>query len=424
MKIVMATRAVFPYHGYGGMQLYIYGLAKRLAEKGVEVEIVTSYMGRKEIYSEEYEGIKYTFLPVKTSGMHNDNALLPKEKRRQEKSIVQKIREAVPDSLFKPIAFLPTILFLFNDTMQFYNFSKKTAEYLEGREFDVLHFYDIAGYHYARTGKKPTIMQTFGNESFFDKRKADYIGYVFFRQLIKKSFRLCTIAGTCGDLNAADIIRISGIPRSRIRTMQNGINLDRMPKGKKEGFRKEFGIGTGETVFVTVNRLSPDKHVDMTIRAFKKAALPKSRLIIIGSGIEEKKLKGLAVKLGIEQNVTFLKGLPDEAVYRCLKASDAFVNAADTRYLLLTVLESMACSLPIITAFPMEKAVVHGKNGFVIKPGEEAMAGAMKKLAGRKLAEKMGEESRKKAQGYDWGKIANDDIKVYREAISKSRKKT
>ena len=424
MKIVMAARAVFPYHGYGGMQLYIYHLAKRLVKKGIDVEIVTSYMDRKETYSETYEGIKYTFLPVKTSEMHRDNALIPKEKRRRSKGIIQRIREKVPEPILKPMAFIPTILFLLNDTLRFYRFSKRVAEYLKDKKLDVLHFYDIAGYHYAKEGKKPTVMQTFGNESFYDKRKADYLGYALFRQLIRKSFRLCTIAGTCGDINAEDITRISGIPKEKIRVMQNGINTEKIPAGKKEDFRKELDFENDETVFITINRLSPDKHVDMIIRAFKKASIKGSKLISIGAGIEEAKLKALTKKIGIENDVIFLKGLPDDIMYRHLKASDAFVNAADTRYLLLTVLESMACSLPIITTFPMQKAAVHNQNGIVTETDEHAIAEAMRKLSDRNLARRMGEASRRKAHAYDWKKIAEEDIKAYKEAISVFRKKT
>ncbi len=417
MKIVMATRAVYPHHGFGGMQLYIYHLAKHLVQNRHEVEIITSFMGKDEIYSEMFEGIKYTFLPVKTSEMYKDNVLIPKEKRKHKKTLVQQIRETVPEPILKPIAFFPTILFLFNDTIRFYNFSKAVADYLKDKRFDLLHYYDIAGYHYAKSGTKPTVMQTFGNESFFDKRAADYLGYVFFRKLIKKSFRLCTVAGTCGEINANDIIRISGISKEKIKVMQNGINLEKIPKGKKEDFRKELGFENEETIYATINRLSPDKHVDLIIKAFKRANVPNSKLISIGSGIEEAKLKELAKSLGIEYDVIFLKGLPDEKMYRYLKSADAFINAADTRYLLLTVLESMACSLPIITTFPMEKAVIDGKNGFVIQPKEAELAAAMRKLSDRETAKTMGEYSRKKSLDYDWDRIVKEDIRIYKELV-------
>ena len=133
MKIIMATRAVFPYHGYGGMQLYIYHLAKALVKNKVEVEIITSYIGKDEIYSEMYEGIKYTFLPHVTSELYKDNVL---DKKPKGKSFVQKVRDVVPAPILAPIAFIPTILFLVRDTVRFLKFSEAVNEYLKDKTFD------------------------------------------------------------------------------------------------------------------------------------------------------------------------------------------------------------------------------------------------------------------------------------------------
>ncbi len=419
MKIVMATRAVFPYHGYGGMQLYIYNLAKSLLEKGIEVEIVTSYMGKDEIFSEYYEGIKYTFLPVKTGELYKDNLLAKKGAVARRKSLVQTIREKFHSPLLSVLAFIPTILFLFIDTLRFYRFSRSVAQHLQGVEFDLLHFYDLSGYHYAKLKKKPTVMQTFGNESFYDKRKADWLGYVFFRMLIRKSFRACTVAGTCGDINSADIVSISGISRSKIRVLQNGISLGKIPAGSKQKFRDELGIKS-KFVLITVNRLSPDKHVDTIIRAFGEVRkkIPDSCLISVGSGIEEKKITKLAASLGLEKQVMFLKGIDDVSLYKHLKASDVFINAADTRYLLLTVLDAMACSLPIMTTFPMENAVSN-ENGRVVENADyRKIADAIVEISVKSNIEKMGECSRKSAQDYGWKRVVENDIRVYESIIN------
>ena len=416
MKIVMATRAVFPYHGYGGMQLYIYNLAKHMVANGHKVEIVTSYMGKKEIFSENYEGITYTFIPVKTSEMHNDNTL---NKVKKQKGLVQKIREKVPPAVLAPIAFLPTIGFLLLDTYRFRKFSKELSKYLSDKEFDILHFYDLAGYHYTRSSNaKPTVMQAFGNESFFDTRAADYIGYSWFRQLVKTCFKKSAVVGTCGDINAADIIKISAIPKQKIKMMQNGIDFQKIPKETKQKCRQELGLELNQKIFVTVNRLSPDKHVDRIIKGFHEAKIKNSMLICIGGGIEEQKLIALSQK--ISANVKFLKGLSDETLYKYLKASDAFINAADTRYLLLTVLESMACGLPIISTFPMEDSVDES-NGIITHGNDEhSIAKAINALP--KDLHKLSIESRKRAQQFAWSQVAKEDLKIYEQIIEFERK--
>ncbi len=414
MKIIMATRAVFPYHGYGGMQLYIYNLSKHLSMKGVEVEIVTSYMGKDDVYSEFYDGIKYTFLPGRTSEMHKDNLLSGKMKS-DKKGIIQFVRGVVPSFLVGPISFLPSVLFLLRDTFRFLRFSSLVSSYLKDKKFDLLHFYDMSGFHFAKSGNKASVMQAFGNESFFDARPAERVGYVFLRMLIRQSFRLATIVGSCGDLNAKDIVRISGVPISKIRIIQNGINLEKVPSQSKSELRRKLGLPKNSLVFITTNRLSPDKHVDDIINAFKIANIPGSILVSIGSGIMEEELKRIAAG----SNVIFLKGIDEKTLYMYLKASDVFINAADTRYLLLTVLEAMASSLAIITTYPMENAVVDGKNGFIVRSGVKNIASAMKRIAaGKKILASMGIHSRKIANSYGWSKVAEEDIRVYKEAIA------
>ena len=416
MKIVMATRSVFPHHGYGGMQLYIYNLSKNLVRAGMDVEIVTSYMGKNKQYSEVYEGIKYTFLPVKTSGMYKDNTLLPGAKREKGKSVVQKLREILPQQLLDPVAFIPSVTFLLLDTYRFWRFSKAAAEYLKGIDFDILHFYDMSGYHYLKLGKrKPVVIQTFGNECFFDTRMAERIGYFFMRKFIRECFRKAEIAGTCGDMNAADIIRISGIPKYKIKVMQNGINLRKITApARKERLRNELGFDEDDFIMINVNRLSPDKHVDTIIRAYSriKWKVPDSKLVIVGSGIEEGNLKKLSKSLGLD--TVFLKNLKEEQLYKYLKAADVFINAAETRYLLLTVIEAMACGLPVITTAPIEDVIVNGKNGYVLGKREPAlMAKKVIEIKNRKNSALLSREAVRTASKFDWEKVAKDDIKIY-----------
>ena len=41
MKVALVTRAVYPLHGYGGLERHVYDLARALAERDVEVTLIT-----------------------------------------------------------------------------------------------------------------------------------------------------------------------------------------------------------------------------------------------------------------------------------------------------------------------------------------------------------------------------------------------
>ena len=56
---------VYPFHGRGGMQKYVYTLGKFLNKKGIDVEIVTSSAGNKNIRKVTYENVDFTLLNQK-----------------------------------------------------------------------------------------------------------------------------------------------------------------------------------------------------------------------------------------------------------------------------------------------------------------------------------------------------------------------
>ena len=106
--------------------------------------------------------------------------------------------------------------------------------------------------------------------------------------------------------------------------------------------------------------------------------------------------------------------MKEEQLYKYLKAADVFINAAETRYLLLTVIEAMACGLPVITTAPIEDVIVNGKNGYVLGKREPAlMAKKVIEIKNRKNSALLSREAVRTASKFDWEKVAKDDIKIY-----------
>lgn len=56
LKVILATRAVYHFHGYGGMQLYYYNLGKFLAKQGINVEIIASLDKTRKRFAVPYSG--------------------------------------------------------------------------------------------------------------------------------------------------------------------------------------------------------------------------------------------------------------------------------------------------------------------------------------------------------------------------------
>lgn len=126
--------------------------------------------------------------------------------------------------------------------------------------------------------------------------------------------------------------------------------------------RKELGIGEGEKVVITTSRLEKKNAVDVLIKAMGEISnfkFPisnlqngkleaKLRLLIVGSGSEEKELKELAEKEGIAERTIFVPFLPHEKIPEYLSVADVFVRVSRSEGLGNSFLEAMAVGLPII----------------------------------------------------------------------------
>ena len=103
---------------------------------------------------------------------------------------------------------------------------------------------------------------------------------------------------------------------------------------KKFNYKKNRG-----DFYLSVNRLVPNKRIDLLIKAFNKLSLP---LIIIGDGPERSKLKNIA-----KSNIIFLNRASDLNVKDYLSRCRAFVYAGLEDFGIAPV-EAMASGAPVI----------------------------------------------------------------------------
>ena len=80
--------------------------------------------------------------------------------------------------------------------------------------------------------------------------------------------------------------------------------------------------GSREDFYVTASRMVPYKRIDLIVEAF--AAMPGKRLVVIGDGPEERRIRGRA-----GSNVTLLGRQPFEVLRDHLRRARAFVFAAE-----------------------------------------------------------------------------------------------
>jgi glycosyltransferase involved in cell wall biosynthesis len=381
MKVTISTRAIYPFHGYGGMERYYYNLANYLVKQGVEVEIVTSYNGSGEKVT-EYDGIDYVFLP--------------------------------PNFNKKP---LMTLWCLF--------FNSNVKKYLENSNFDLLHGSSGVYPYILLKDRKPVICQPFGLEPYKTKGLVRLYNFALNYRADKRTFNHADAIASEGDLQTQEIIDLFKVPKEKIFFLPDGVDLDEIEKKIEETTitKEDLKINDANIILMNVNRLEPNKGIPYLIDALKilNGELDV-RLILVGTGSEEKNIKRQIKSLGLEEKVLHFKNIPDEKMFQLYTLADISVTPTLYEGLPLVVLEAMATGKSIVASNVSEvpQVVKDGINGFLVPPSNpNAIANAVLKIYDKNLFMKMGKKSREIVEKYDWSIIAKMAIKKYEELIGK-----
>jgi len=198
------------------------------------------------------------------------------------------------------------------------------------------------------------------------------------------------------------------------RPIPNPVNLkDFVPMtddNKKKEQKKHFNL-SGQTVLYT-GRLSEEKHIEIIIEAVAKAKtfLPEISLAVTGRGSAEQELKKLAKDLCLEQQVKFLGFLPDNDFVKLYQASDLFVIMSTAESQSLSLMQAMACGLPVIGARARAlPEYISPESGLIVDVGDtEQLADDIVKIfTNSSLAKSLGAGGMEQVAGYEPAAIAS-----------------
>lgn len=136
------------------------------------------------------------------------------------------------------------------------------------------------------------------------------------------------------------------LPAARLQYIANGIDLDRFQPAPAN-YRRQLS-SAGELVIGTVGHLRPEKQQERLIEACARlAARYRLKLLIVGDGSERNKLEATARACGLADRVLLLGRRQD--VERLYWEFDVFALSSSTEQMPLSVLEAMACGLPVLS---------------------------------------------------------------------------
>jgi glycosyltransferase involved in cell wall biosynthesis len=221
----------------------------------------------------------------------------------------------------------------------------------------------------------------------------------------------------------ADVTYISGYCRRAIfgptasldgHIIPAGVNLQRYhPHISAITMRQRLGLSPDVPVLLAVQRLSPEKRVDIIIQAMSYVLRehPQAILVIGGAGKSQPKLVSLVQQLGLEQSVRFIGYIPDADLPLYYAMCDIFVFHSTYETFGIVLAEAMAVGKAIVsvnsTAIP--EVISDGKTGVLVPPlNALAMADRINHLLDTPSeCARLGSNARTWAeQHFDWNLIA------------------
>ncbi len=190
------------------------------------------------------------------------------------------------------------------------------------------------------------------------------------------------------------------------------------------------GLEGAECPFVLFwGKLYEKKGIERLIRAFAACSPGRAelKLFIAGRGPEEGRYRGLVEQLGMKEKVIFLGLLSDAVLKKYIASSTLCVFPSVYEGFGIAILEAMAAGKPVITSDRGGQTdfARDGENACLVemeRPGslEKAMA---RLLDDEDERERLAENARRTAEGYDWGKIAPRYIDLYERISGESGRK-
>jgi N-acetyl-alpha-D-glucosaminyl L-malate synthase BshA len=345
---------------------FVYDEAKKLVENGIEVHVLTQHNPGIP-YEEVMDGIH----------VHRFKWLEPKEFR----ALVH--FKGLKDNL-RLVTYVISL---------FFTLIKIVKKY----KIDIIHAHSVIPtglivVFVAKIMGRPSFITSHGMDINNFDAKSIY-GY-----MISFSLNHCDkVISVSGDL--AETMKSLGIKENKIVILRNAVDTERFKPFKNIELRYKYAIGENEILILFVGYLDTFKGIFELIDAFYEINKKNKnvKLMMVGTGPKKDELKKKVSKSNLEDFLIFTGKLSPFEMHKYYQAADIFVLPSFTEGLPISVLEAMACGLPIVTTNVggIPEAIEDGLNGFIINSKDEnGLREKLKILIKNKgLREKFGNKS-------------------------------
>jgi len=324
MRILQVIEWFFPR---SGVVQSTYNLAKKLANLGHDVTIITTDFDFDENFAEGLENVE----------------------------------------IIKFNTIFSKFNFVYSPSMKIW-----LKENLES--YDVIHLQDFRTYQnwivhkYAKKFKKPYILQAHGSVlPFFKNTMLKKIYDWFFGyNILNHAAKLIALTNI-----ELEQYKLMGVDETKITILPNGVDISQFENLPRRGlFRDRYSINRKERIILYLGRINKIKGIDLLVNVFNDLTKELDNIYLVIAGPDSGFLSEL--KNNIDPNlvnrILFTGPLYGKYKIEAYVDADVYVLPSIYETFPLTVLESLSCGTPVVvTDVSCLSEIIHNKVGYVVK---------------------------------------------------------
>jgi D-inositol-3-phosphate glycosyltransferase len=249
-------------------------------------------------------------------------------------------------------------------------------------------------------------------------------------QVVEAADRL--VANTRGD--AGELIDLYGADRDKVRVVPPGVDLELFTPGDSAAARALLGLPQDASVLLFVGRIQPLKAPDVLLKAAadllaRRPELRQSLVVAVvggpsGSGLgKPRALQELAQQLGIQAQVRFVPPVDRATLAQWYRAADLVAIPSYNESFGLVAVEAQACGTPVVAAAVGGLPFAVSDAGLLISGHDtadwsSALEGLLDDPARRAL---LSRKAVQHASRFSWERTTDRLLEVYTESVNARR---
>jgi glycosyltransferase involved in cell wall biosynthesis len=224
----------------------------------------------------------------------------------------------------------------------------------------------------------------------------------------------------------SDLLEAYGLDPARVSVVPNGVSSRYLEVPEEAGRRARRRLGLPDGYVLFAGTLQPRKNPDVVLEAWRSLPDPvRKRVALVFAGRVGWKSELLRRRIGDAvraENVRLLTDVPDEDLPGLYAGAELFVSPSSYEGFGLTVLEAMACGVPVVAGDSSSVPEVVGDAAVLVPPRDvRAVGRAMAELlSSPDRCAALAQRGRRRASRFTWERTAGGTAAVYREVLART----